>query len=211
VYESRRRLRLPRPSTVIAAIALLVSLGGTAYAAGVLPAGSVGTAQLKSDAVVSSKVKNGSLLAADFKPGQLPRGARGAVGPAGPAGPQGAQGAQGPAGAAGAQGSQGPKGDAGGLASVTYITADYGPFPAHSQYFGEASCTGGRHVVGGGVNSQSGTPGAQSINATFPSDGTGNGADGNVAWGAYVDNQSNGPLGFRVYAVCTTAGSVSGP
>jgi hypothetical protein len=32
----------------------------------------VGTAQLKANAVISSKVKNHSLLAADFKPGQLP-------------------------------------------------------------------------------------------------------------------------------------------
>ena len=208
MYESRRRVRLPHPSTVIAAIALLVALGGTAYAAGVLPANSVGTAQLKKDAVVSSKVKNGSLVAADFKPGQLPRGAPGAAGPAGPAGPQGPQGTTGPA---GPQGSQGPKGDTGGLGNVTYVTADFGPFPAHSQYLGEARCGGGQHVVGGGVNSESGTPGEQSINATFPSNGNGSGGDGNVAWGAYVDNLSNGPLRFRVYAVCTAAGSVTGP
>ncbi|MFZ1880590.1 MAG: hypothetical protein WAU41_10525, partial [Gaiellaceae bacterium] len=58
-------------------MALLVALGGTAYAAGVLPAGSVGTVQLRHDAVVSSKVKDASLLGRDFKPVQLPRGARG--------------------------------------------------------------------------------------------------------------------------------------
>src|SRR4029077_14294419 len=46
----------------------------------------------KKNAVISSKGKNHSLLAADFKSGQLPRGAQG---------PQGAQGAQGPAGPAG--------------------------------------------------------------------------------------------------------------
>ena len=47
---------------------------------------------------------NGALLKVDFKPGQLPRGARGAQGSPGPVG---AQGVQGPA---GAQGAQGPAG-----------------------------------------------------------------------------------------------------
>ena len=44
----------------------------------------------------AAKVKDRSLLAKDFKSGQLPRGAqgaRGAVGPAGPAGPAGPSGA----------------------------------------------------------------------------------------------------------------------
>jgi hypothetical protein len=83
----------PSPATVIACIALIVALGGTGYAAVTLPANSVGTAQLKKDAVTSLKVKNHSLLAADFKAGQIPAGqpgaagAPGAAGPPGPAGP----------------------------------------------------------------------------------------------------------------------------
>src|SRR3989442_14388412 len=88
----------PSPSTVIAGLALFVALGGTGYAVTSLPVGSVGTAQLKANAVVSAKVLNGSLLAADFKKGQLRAGSRGATGPAGPAGHTGAAG---PAGAAG--------------------------------------------------------------------------------------------------------------
>ena len=43
----------------------------------------VGTKQLKRNAVISSKIKNRSLLAVDFKAGQLPRGAQGAPGPPG--------------------------------------------------------------------------------------------------------------------------------
>jgi hypothetical protein len=81
---------------VIACIALMVALGGTGYAAVRLPANSVGTAQLKSNAVTSLKVKNGSLLRADFKAGQVPAGAAGAAGAAGPAGPAGAAGPAGP-------------------------------------------------------------------------------------------------------------------
>ena len=74
------------PATVLAAIALFVALSGTGVAAvsALAPANSVGTAQLRKNAVVSSKVKNGSLLRADFKAGQLPAGPQGPAGPAGP-------------------------------------------------------------------------------------------------------------------------------
>jgi hypothetical protein len=51
--------------------------------------------------VTSSKVKNGSLLSSDFKPGQLVAGAPGPVGPAGPAGAAGAAGAKGDTGSPG--------------------------------------------------------------------------------------------------------------
>jgi hypothetical protein len=86
-----RRLR-PSPAMVVACIALSVALAGTSYAAITLPKNSVGARQLKKNAVISSKVKNRSLLAVDFKAGQLP------AGPQGPQGPQGVQGIQGPAG-----------------------------------------------------------------------------------------------------------------
>jgi len=88
----------PTPATVIACLALAVALGGTGYAAIVLPANSVGTKQLKNNAVNSIKVANGSLLKADFKAGQIPAGATGPAGPPGPAGPAGAAGPAGPAG-----------------------------------------------------------------------------------------------------------------
>jgi hypothetical protein len=76
-------------------LALFLALGGISYAAVKLPANSVGTKQLKRNAVVSSKVKNRTLAAADFKKGQLPAGPRGAKGPTGGDGPQGPQGAPG--------------------------------------------------------------------------------------------------------------------
>ena len=81
--------RRPSATTVIALIALAVALGGTSYAATSLPRNSVGTLQLKSNAVTSTKVKNGSLLKRDFKRGQLPAGAIGPTGPAGAPGPAG--------------------------------------------------------------------------------------------------------------------------
>jgi len=81
----------PSPAMVIACLALLIALGGTGYAAvQALPRNSVTTVQ----------VKDFSLLARDFKRGQLPRGAQGLPGPAGGVGPAGPQGPAGPAGTA---------------------------------------------------------------------------------------------------------------
>jgi len=98
---SRIRSRLTY-ANVMATVAVFITLGGGAYAAVKLPRNSVGTGQLKRNAVDSSKVRDASLLARDFKRGQLtpgPRGLQGLkgdAGAAGPAGPQGATGSRGP-------------------------------------------------------------------------------------------------------------------
>ena len=80
------------PSLVISVIALFVALSGASYAAIKLPINAVGTAQIKKDAVTSAKVKDGSLLAGDFKAGQLPAGAKGEAGVKGDTGAAGASG-----------------------------------------------------------------------------------------------------------------------
>ena len=82
----------PSPAMVVACAALFVSLGGVGYAAIVLPANSVGTKQLKKNAVNSAKVKKHSLLKSDFKRGQLPRGPQGIPGVPGVPGAPGAKG-----------------------------------------------------------------------------------------------------------------------
>jgi hypothetical protein len=89
-----RRLPVPSPAMIVALVALFVALGGSAYAALNLPANSVGTRQLKNAAVTRAKLANGavtsrkvkdhSLLARDFRRGQLPAGPQGPAGPAGP-------------------------------------------------------------------------------------------------------------------------------
>ena len=111
----------------LAMVALFIALGGTSYAAVKLPANSVGAKQLKANAVTGTKVKNGSLAAADFG-GQLPAGpagAAGAQGPAGPAGPKGDTGAAGPKGDPGTPGAKGDKGDQG-LQGIQGLKGDKG-------------------------------------------------------------------------------------
>jgi hypothetical protein len=132
VRGALRRARSHMRRNAIAYLALWLALaGGSAYAATQIAANSVGTKQLKPDAVVSSRVKDHSLLAQDFKEGQLPSGPQGATGPRGAVGAQGAvgpsgavgpQGAEGPAGRPGTPGEAGPRGPAGSgiLLSRTY-------------------------------------------------------------------------------------------
>lgn len=92
----KRALRLlverrPSPALVVACVALFVALAGTGVAAVValVPNNSVGTAQLRNNAVVSAKVKDHSLAAKDFANGQLPAGPAGATGATGATGPIG--------------------------------------------------------------------------------------------------------------------------
>jgi asparagine N-glycosylation enzyme membrane subunit Stt3 len=54
----------PSPALVVAFVALLVALGGTAFAAFTLPKNSVGTQQLKNNAVTTKKIKNGAVTKA---------------------------------------------------------------------------------------------------------------------------------------------------
>ena len=94
-------MRRPNHGTIAAYLALFIALGGTSYAAVTLPRSSVGNPQLKDNAVTSGKIRNGTLLARDFRGGVLQSGPRGATGERGPAG---ATGPAGPAGTARAWG-----------------------------------------------------------------------------------------------------------
>jgi hypothetical protein len=53
--------RRPSPALVIASVALFVALGGVGYAATQLPPGSVGTAQLRTNAVTYTKIRPNSI------------------------------------------------------------------------------------------------------------------------------------------------------
>jgi Collagen triple helix repeat (20 copies) len=124
-------------SNVIATIALFAALGGSSYAA----------TQIAKNSVTTKEVRNRSLLARDFRAGQLkagpagvagppgaegPAGPAGRAGPAGPAGPSGPAGPAGPIGPMGPEGPAGPKGPAGpagpsGVVGVLGFQAQYSP------------------------------------------------------------------------------------
>jgi Collagen triple helix repeat (20 copies) len=137
----------PSPAMVVAFIALLLALGSGAYAQLRIPRNSVGTAQLRANAVTSPKVKPGSLLSSDFRAGQLPRGPQGPAGPAGPAGAAGARGATGERGATGATGATGPAG-------ATNVTVVQGAVASGISVVGcpaaNQRATGGGGTVAGG-------------------------------------------------------------
>jgi len=106
-------MRLPSPAMVVALIALIVAMSGSAYAVTQLPRNSVGAVQLKTSAVTSAKLANNAVTSAKIKNGTIqvvdlsPRARtelRGATGAQGEPGARGATGAQGDQGATGPPG-----------------------------------------------------------------------------------------------------------
>lgn len=185
--------RLPSPAMLIACVALAVSLGGTSYAAFVLPANSVGTKQLKNGAVTKSKIARKTIAAL--------RGAKGATGPAGPAG---ATGPAGPGGAAGPAGAQGPPGPV----SLVYVTSGPWDLPAGTQDTEVVNCPAGMVASGGGGFTYSDDT-RVSINSSaqlglpyWP-------APVGATWVVSMNNASASDTTFWVNAVCTKPTSVS--
>ena len=127
---------LRRPSTVIALVALFLSLGGSAIAA-------------KHYLITSTSQIKPSVLR------QL-RGTGGPQGATGPSGPQGAAGPQGTTGAQGGPGSQGPAGPTN-LSALTTILGPSVSVPTGKVGSSVATCPTGSHAVsGGGFGSVSG-------------------------------------------------------
>jgi hypothetical protein len=163
----------------VAWVALFVALSGSSYAAATLAANSV----------TSKTVKDRSLMAKDFKQGQLPAGRAGAPGPAGTPGRDGSPGPAGPSGPAGAQGRQGNAGPSGpaGPAGPKGETGPAGPSaskrvvgPAEVQIpVGDpttvvtADLTAGSYVVAGNVDVENtlSSPQAYSVHCTLASNG----------------------------------------
>jgi hypothetical protein len=183
----RFRIRRPSPALVVASLALLLSLGGSAYAAVAVAPGSVGTRQLKNSAVTSEKLAGGavtankvkpySLLSQDFAPGQLPAGQQG---PAGPQGPAGATGPQGPAGVSGYQ-----------------VITSTSPMSATGQKAVAANCPAGQSVLGGGVAAE--TPSADTLTTqqSYPN-------NNNTQWFGVANDLTANPSAWTlvVYAIC---------
>ena len=188
-------------ANVVSTICLFVVLSGTAYAAVTVPFNSVGQAQLQANAVTSGKVQDGALLRRDFRPGQLPAGARGpagATGPTGQTGAQGTSGAQGSQGIQGLAGATGPQGASGGfdLSKLSYVsgqTLPVAPTTTGLIVGTETDCPAGDKVVSGGFTILS----AASVRVvTSESNSTGSG------WYVEMMNTSGSPVDVRVTAVC---------
>ena len=201
-----------RITPILAATALVVAVFGStplghAAARLVVPTNSVGAVQIKKDAVTGFKVKNGSLMAADFKAGQLPRGPQGLKGDRGEQGPKGDQGDP------GTTGMQGPKGDKG----ETGIQGQLGPpaganavirrqsqnIPGQSDGWAAVHCLAGERATGGGGFFSDIVPGdalivSRPTNAQLQAPD----AAAPVAWLVYVHNASASVRTLFVTAVC---------
>jgi hypothetical protein len=190
-------------ANVVASVAMFVALGGASYAAVKLPSNSVGTAQIKTGAVTSKKIRKSSLLATDFKQGQLPDGTQGpagAIGSQGITGLQGRQGEKGDAGTIGAQGPQGEKGAIGATGSQggTGVTGPQGPQ-------GEKGTQGGKGDTGTiGAQGPQGEKGAiGATGATGSQGGTGvTGPQG--PQGGKGDTGAQGIPGLSNYTIVET-------
>lgn len=107
----RRLVHRPSPAIVIAVIALIAAMSGSAVADGVHAV----AAKLKKGAVTTREIKDGSVRLADInkKDRATLKGATGAAGAKGDAGAAGAKGEKGATGEAGTPGAKGDKGDIG--------------------------------------------------------------------------------------------------
>jgi hypothetical protein len=187
----RRRL-IPTPSMGVAVTALVVALGGTSYAVVKPSPRSVGSKELKRNAVTaakikrnavnSSKVRNDSLTGSDINEGALGPVARAALADRATSVDQAAR-----------------AGIAGGLDRVVYrvatVSVPAAPAPGDSSTgSATARCDAGQLVVGGGAKLDE----QMSLVDSFP--------EAAASWIAHVNNDD--PLSARsatVYAVCITA------
>jgi hypothetical protein len=205
------KTRRPSAALIVAAIALLVSLGGNAYGSGLFAPGSVGTKDLRNGAVNSQKLKNGSVRTSKLHNGAITarKLSRHLVVPkARFASAAAAAFNSGHASTADQATHAAAASSADGLTGVNYVRSALTESPNNSLIFGEADCPAGQLPVGGGVWSSSTTLGKQSVNSSWPTrqNTTDPAPD---AWGAWVNNVSGGTQSFYVYAICV-AGSASG-
>ena len=184
-------------ANVVASLALFVALGGVSWAAVTLPTGSVGNRQLKRSAVSTAKVRDRSLLARDFKRGQLPRGEPGLAGERGVPGPKGDKGDRG---APGAQGDPG----APGATNVVVRKQDTAVQANGGRALFAVQCAPGERAVGGGASLATTDKDSQ-LQQSFPvADNGVRLGDGETptGWVSLIKNESGEATGATGYAVC---------
>jgi hypothetical protein len=202
-------------ANVTSMAAVMIALGGTSYAAVALPKNSVSSKQIKAKSVKNSdlgansittdKVKNGTLVKADFAVNQLSAAA----------GVAGARGATGAPGAAGAPGAPGPAGVIGSvIVHRTDIALPAGASAgvAGASTSGFATCAAGQKLIGGSASIGNVTdPPSQEIVVSRPAaDDVGSGAvptdAGAMAfWKGTGRTLTNVAGTMRVFAFCAVA------
>jgi hypothetical protein len=155
------KIRSLSPATVIATIALLFALSGTAVAGALITGKSVMNESLTgldilNNSLGTAEIKNRSLLPIDFK-GGLPAGPQGQQGQPGPAGPQGPAGPAGPQGVAGVSG-------------VQIVTGESVNNSEYSKTV-DITCPAGKQLVGGGAQNYGGT-GFVALDESYPVNAT---------------------------------------
>jgi hypothetical protein len=127
--------RRPSPAIVVALIALVLAMSGTGYAL-TLPKYSIGKRQLKTNAVTSAKIKNGTIVSKDInrRTRRALKGHNGAPGQNGQTGPRGPAGATGKVGVSGYQAIQ--------VKSASDSTSFKSLYP---------ECPAGKVLMGGGA------------------------------------------------------------
>ena len=181
----------PVLAVLVATIALLLTIGGTAAAAKLITGNDI-----ENGSLTGKDVKNKSLTRKDFK---------GSV--KGPAGPAGAQGAAGSAGAQGAAGSAGATGPAG-LVSLQYVEGPTIPLLAGTGVGGNVLCPVGTSVVSGGGRPMTVGPDVI-LDSSLPIDGVDADTVPDDGWAVNYNNPTASNSNFRVNAVCAVVGSVS--
>jgi hypothetical protein len=178
-----RKLRLPSPSMMVAVAALLFALGGTSYAAATLAANSVGAKQLKKNAVERVKIKNNAVDASKVLDGSLTgRDIKESTLTKVPA--------------TALADSATHAGSSAAIDKVTYKAVQGSVAPGPVASAATAACDPGQHVIGGGMK-------VDDPNNAFLVDGYPDAA--NTAWTGHAGNAIGTPIGFTVWAICTTA------
>jgi hypothetical protein len=185
---------VPSPAMLVAFAALLVALGGSAYAAVKLPARSVGTrelkrsavgkAQLKANAVDASRIKANAVTGADVANDSL-------------TGDDINEAVLGPVRSATNAGSSAALDRVVYRAAVGTVAPAIGLEPSRAT--GTATCDPGQLVVGGGVKVED--PSVMSADDSYP-DGGGRSWTANV-----VSDDTAAPHPFSVFAICVPAGA----
>ncbi|HEX3737346.1 MAG TPA: hypothetical protein VHV53_07360 [Solirubrobacterales bacterium] len=181
------REKLTYANVMVSILAVLVLGGGSAWAANrMLAKNSVGTKQIKKEAVTPAKLSKAARTALTG-----PAGAVGATGPIGPTGPQGPQGKEGPRGVEGEPGRP----------ALTNYTVVHESATMQSSYIIEtvtATCPAGDQVFGGGGGSFNNH---LLVRSSAPS--------GENAWQVIVATVSDAAVGTEstvyAYAICAGA------